>query len=48
MEVLVFGGLFFILGGFVLMGLSLAFAIIVWLVALVLVGLQAVWRGLTR
>ena len=45
MELLIFGGLFFLVGGFVLMGLSLALGLVIWAVALVVVAVQSVWRA---
>ena len=40
MEVLLFAGVFLIIGGFVVMGASLAFGLLVWLIALPIAVIQ--------
>ena len=48
MEVLIAAGLFLLVGGLATMALSLALGIVVWLVALVFVGVRAAWKALNR
>jgi hypothetical protein len=48
MEILVAAGLVFFLGGIALVALCILFLFTVWLVALVIVAIQALYRGITR
>jgi hypothetical protein len=48
MEILVAAGLFFFLGGIALIALCVLFLVLVYLIALIAVGVQALYRGITR
>jgi hypothetical protein len=48
MEVLIAAGLVFFLGGIALVALCVLFLFTVWLVAIIIVVIQAIYRGITR
>ena len=48
MEILVGLGLVLLLGGLTLMALCVLFFVLVWLIALLILGIQALWKAIVR